>query len=162
LVGRLEEALETMQRAHEVLGRLAQENPNVLQFQSQKASAEIYSASLLNKMGRRGEALHAYERALASLERLSQKSGSDHYNIACAHACLAPLITAAPGTSQSRHEQAARHLDQAMAALRQSLETGYRLRDAMTDDPDVEPLRSRADFQRLMMDLVFPVDAFAR
>ena len=29
-------------------------------------------------------------------------------------------------------------------------------------DPDFDPLRSRPDFQALLMDLAFPVDPFAR
>jgi hypothetical protein len=31
-----------------------------------------------------------------------------------------------------------------------------------TGDPDLKPIRSRADFQALMMDLVMPVEPFAR
>jgi tetratricopeptide (TPR) repeat protein len=161
-LGRLDEALDTMKRAQEVLDRVARENPNVLQYQYRKASAEIYTASLLNAMGRRLEAHTAYEHALLSNEQLLRKDGLVHYNIACAHACLASLISTEPGPpTPSRRDRASQHLDQAMTALHQAVESGYRNLRNISSDPDLALLRSRADFRQLMMDLAFPADAFA-
>jgi len=161
-LGRLDEALDSMKRAQQVLDRVARENPNVAQFQTRRADAQIYTASLLNQMGHRGEAMNAYEQVLESYERLVHKNANTVYNIACAHACLASLISADPGSSQSRRGLAARHLDQAMSALYQAVQTSYRNRSLMTTDPDLSPLQSRPDFQQLMMDLAFPGDPFAK
>jgi serine/threonine-protein kinase len=121
-----------------------------------------FIASLLNQMGRRDEAARAYERALARHEALVHKNGTDLYNLACAHACLASLISADPfGRTPARRLEAARHLDAAMAALRDTVDAGHRPYDVFASDPDLAPLRSRPDFRRMMMDLAFPDDPFA-
>jgi tetratricopeptide (TPR) repeat protein len=159
-LGRLDEALDTMRRAQQVAERLARENPQVNHYQRSRAFSQIVTASLLNEMGRRGEATTAYERALESYESLASKNASVIYNMACAHACLASLLAGEPGPSPSRRALAARHLDQAMASLRQAAEAGYRDRRSIAEDHDLDPLRSRPDFRRLMMDLAFPDDPF--
>ena len=44
--------------------------------------------------------------------------------------------------------------------LRRAVSAGYRKRNFMRIDPDLDPLRSCPDFQLLMMDLEFPDDSF--
>jgi hypothetical protein len=46
--------------------------------------------------------------------------------------------------------------------LRRALERGYRNVNLIRKDPDLDPLRSRPDFQALLLDLSFPADPFAR
>jgi serine/threonine protein kinase len=161
-LGRLDEALAVRERARNVLDRVADENPNVLQFQSWRASSQIYTASLLLQMGRRGEALEAYKLALERYERLSQKTPRDRYDIACAHARIASLIAAELGRAQSSPAEARRHVDLAIAALRQAIEDGYRDVHTVSTDNDLDPLRSRPDFQQLIADLAFPDNPFAK
>jgi hypothetical protein len=48
-----------------------------------------------------------------------------------------------------------------VAYLRQAIETGYRDLRLITGDHDLNPLRSRSDFQQLKMDLAFPDNLFA-
>ena len=48
-----------------------------------------------------------------------------------------------------------------MDTLRRAIAAGYRPVDWMRRDPDLAPLRSRPDFQLLMMDLSFPAEPFA-
>jgi hypothetical protein len=50
----------------------------------------------------------------------------------------------------------------AMEWLRQAIAGGYRKPTVLQTDSDLDPLRSRPDFQLLMMDLEFPYDPFAR
>jgi len=162
-LGRLDEALLTMRQAEEVLDRVARDNPDVAQYQSMKANQQLISASLLDQMGHRGEAMTAYEQALATYERILHPAAGYSYNMACAHACLASLISTEPGElSPSRRAEAARHLDQAMAALHRAVQGGYRQVGLATRDPDLAPLRSRPDFQQLMLDLAFPTNPFAK
>ena len=40
--------------------------------------------------------------------------------------------------------------------------TGRRELTILRTDPDLDPLRSRPDFQALMLDLAFPAESFAR
>jgi hypothetical protein len=49
-----------------------------------------------------------------------------------------------------------------MGVLRRAIAAGYREVDWMQRDPDLDPLRSRPDFQLLMMDLAFPAKSFAQ
>jgi hypothetical protein len=49
-----------------------------------------------------------------------------------------------------------------MDLLRRAVGMGYRSRDAFRTEAALGPLRSRDDFQLLMMDLAMPADPFAR
>jgi hypothetical protein len=49
-----------------------------------------------------------------------------------------------------------------MEVLRRAVAVGYRDTVRMQRDPDLDPLRSRADFRSLMMDLAFPADPFSK
>jgi hypothetical protein len=49
-----------------------------------------------------------------------------------------------------------------IADLRRAVAAGYRNYAHMRKDPDLDPLRRRADFQQLMLDLAFPADPFTR
>jgi serine/threonine-protein kinase len=83
----------------------------------------------------------------------------DRYNLACVHAVLAG-IAAAPGSGMTASEGRA-EADRAMHWLRQAVDAGYRNVALMQRDHDLDPLRSRPDFQLLLMDLEFPDDPFA-
>lgn len=50
----------------------------------------------------------------------------------------------------------------AIEMLRRAVATGYRDVNWMRRDPDLDPLRSRSDFQVLLLDLAFPADPFTR
>ena len=54
------------------------------------------------------------------------------------------------------------HAERAMESLRLAVAAGYRKLEIIRTDRDLDPLRSRRDFQDLMMDLEFPDDPFAR
>jgi hypothetical protein len=48
-----------------------------------------------------------------------------------------------------------------MIELRRAADAGFRLVDDYRDDPDLNPLRDRADFRALLLGLEFPADPFA-
>jgi serine/threonine-protein kinase len=62
-------------------------------------------------------------------------------------------ITPAEGSTQ---------FDRAMVDLLRAVADGYRDLAFLRTTTDLDPLRSRPDFQLLMMDLEFPDDPFAR
>jgi serine/threonine-protein kinase len=80
--------------------------------------------------------------------------------LACTHAELAGLAGEA-GSGMTASEGRA-EADRAMEWLRRAVAAGYQHVALMRKDPDLDPLRSRPDFQLLMMDLEFPDDPFAR
>ena len=53
-------------------------------------------------------------------------------------------------------------LERAMEMLRRAVAAGYWDIAWMRRDPDLDPLRPRADFQVLLLDLAFPADPFTR
>ena len=49
-----------------------------------------------------------------------------------------------------------------MASLRRAIDAGFRMVTLLRTEEDFAPLRSRPDFQALLLDLDFPADPFAR
>jgi eukaryotic-like serine/threonine-protein kinase len=99
-------------------------------------------------------------RALALCNGLPPRSGRDLFETACCHAALARLAgRAASGVSADEAEiEAAR----AMESLVRAVAAGYRNANEIRIESALEPLRSRDDFRRLMSDLDFPAEPFAR
>ena len=158
--GKPVEALAAFERAIEILQKLADANPNVTQWQSGLAIDLAYVGSLAREAGRTAEAVASTRRAVAIWTRLSLRQGGALYNLACGHAQLAGLA-AAPGSGMTAAEGRA-EADWAMEWLRQAVAAGYRNVALMRTDRDIDALRSRPDFQLLMMDLAFPDKPFAR
>jgi serine/threonine-protein kinase len=97
---------------------------------------------------------------VAILERLPTLELPDLYNLACGYAKLAGIATSrGPGVTAADGRAEA---DRAMQWLHRAVARGYRNVALMRRDLDLDPLRSRPDFQLLMMDLEFPDDPFAR
>jgi hypothetical protein len=82
--------------------------------------------------------------------------------LACIRAQLSTLV-GRPGTAPSPAERAEidAEQDRAMAELRRAVAAGNRNLGWSQKDPDLDPLRDRADFQALVLDQVFPADPFA-
>jgi len=65
-----------------------------------------------------------------------------------------------PGSGLSADE-ARPEGDRAMMMLRRAVAAGYRNLRQMRGDKDLDPIRSRPDFQMLMLDVAFPDRPFA-
>jgi WD40 repeat protein/serine/threonine protein kinase len=63
-------------------------------------------------------------------------------------------------TERARREQATA-ADRAMAVLHRAVDAGWRDLAHMKQDRDLDPLRARPDFHRLILDMAFPTDPFA-
>ena len=59
-------------------------------------------------------------------------------------------------------EQVQRLQGKAVDAIKKAIGMGFRDRAVLDHEHDIDPLRSRPDFQLLLMDLAFPKDPFAR
>ena len=79
---------------------------------------------------------------------------------ACCHGALAGL--AGVSGSGVAAAEAAEQAGTAMAILRLADAGGFRDPDLLRVEPGLDPLRARADFRLLMMDLDFPAEPFAR
>jgi serine/threonine protein kinase len=162
-MGRLDEALLTMKQSKLVIDKVLQSDPDVPAYQSMSADVAINIAAVLYEMGRNAEAKAAYQQALVQHDRLTNKTVIDQFNIACLHGRVAAFVAAEPdGSTPARRAEVTHHLDQAMAALFATVEAGYRQHSKFAKDPDLDLLRSRPDFQQLLMDLAFPDNPFAK
>src|SRR5262249_33428101 len=100
-------------------------------------------ASSYSDLGRHAEALKLYEETLA---RRKVKLGPGHpstirtiYDIACTHALMI-------ATADNRTKQA----DTAMDWIRQAVAAGYKNVEHLKEDKDLDPLRGREDFRKLI------------
>jgi tetratricopeptide (TPR) repeat protein len=101
--------------------------------------------------------LRDIERAAAEADRLYQehpKTGSLLYNLACVHAVIAEVLAQDQQKPPEQNPQREAHALQALDLLRQAADLGYfrtphRL-DYLQRDPDLDVLRNREDFKRLL------------
>ncbi len=96
------------------------------------------------------------------MERLSslQPDGYNLYNLACFRSLLSG-IAAEPGSGLTSGEVSTLG-EQAVLALRRAVAAGFRDIGFMRRDTDLDPLRGRADFQMLLLDVGFPKNPFGR
>ncbi len=127
-----------------------------------------YQASLAESLLRFGQARLAehdfvgaradWRRAIALFKSAPILNGERVFFYAGCHAALSSLARQ-PGTEMSDSEGNA-EADQAMALLRRAAKMGYRNTVLYRNESALDPLRDRADFRLLMMDLTFPADPF--
>jgi serine/threonine-protein kinase len=159
LTGKPAEALAGFEHELAIRRKLAEADPSVRLRQTSIATCLGEMGGIHREAGRHAEAATAAREAVAILERLSILEPIDCYNLACGYATLAGIaIKPGSGMTAAEGRPAA---DQAMQWLHRAVARGYRNVAVMQRDHDLDPLRSRADFQLLMMDLQFPNDAFA-
>jgi serine/threonine-protein kinase len=158
--GKPVEALAAFERAIAIYRKLVDTDPSVILFQSRLALSFGQVGSIHRESGRPAEAATDLRQAVAIFEQLSTLEPTNRYNLACGHAQLAG-IAAVHGSGMTAAAARA-EADRAMQWLHHAVAAGYRNVALMQRDPDLDPLRSRPDFQLLMMDLQFPDDPFAR
>jgi serine/threonine-protein kinase len=158
--GKPAEALEHFERAIEIMQKLADANPDVIEWQTELANDLGFVGGIHKKAGRAALAVASLRGAVATLERLPSRRPPDLYNLACGHALLAGL-TAETGSGMTAGEGQT-EADRAMDWLRQAVAAGYRKLTYMRIDADLNALRSRPDFQLLLLDLALPDNLFAR
>ena len=114
---------------------------------------------VLQKCGWPAEAVSAFREAIAVLKGLADPTPGNVYDMACCRSLIAGAareagsgLTAAEGRAEA---------EQAVEGVRRALDAGFtELSWIRTGDPDLKPIRSRPDFQLLMMDLAFPTEPF--
>jgi serine/threonine-protein kinase len=158
--GRPTEALAAFEGSMAILQKLTESNPDVVQFQTDIALDLSQIGKIHTEAGRFSQAIAAHSRSAAILERQPTLAARDRYNLACTYSSLAD-IAAKPGSGLTAAEGQA-EADRAMEWLHRAVAAGYRNVALMRKDDGLDPLRSRLDFQLLMMDLEFPDAPFAR
>ena len=79
---------------------------------------------------------------------------NDLYNAACFLSCCVPLAEQDDQLPEAQRKPLAQtYADRAMTILRQAVQNGYKDVDHLKKDTDLDPLRSCADFRKLIADL---------
>ena len=91
-----------------------------------------------------GRAVDASARRIEDLPR----SPIEHYNAACFLSLVLGAVRGGKLPEAERDALARSLADRAMAQLTRAIDKGYRNIGLMRKDPDLDPLRSREDFQR--------------
>jgi hypothetical protein len=114
----------------------------------------------LQASGRAADAIAHYRQSLADLERLEKPTPIDLYDIACCRSLISGAASE-PGSGLT-DAQGQAEAQRAVARVRSAFEAGdTAVSWVRNGDPDLKPIRSRPDFQQLMMDMTFPVQPFA-
>ncbi len=107
----------------ELAERLAKDHPGVTECQEHLAKSSWEMGRFYQLSDQPARALPLLEKAVVLFARLTRTTGRPSY------------------------------ADQAMEALRLAVEQGYEDLARLKKDPDLDPLRERADFKRLLAEL---------
>jgi serine/threonine-protein kinase len=156
-LGRYAEAEQSARASIEVNEALSREIPSSPYYRMRSGWSYGILGKALLRAGSRGEGLAMLRKAAAILETSNEPW--DLYNRAC---FLALASTGAdPAEGPDAAERPRRDAAQAVAVIRRAIAMGHTDSSAWKNDPDFDSLRTRPDFQVLLMDLDFPADPFA-
>jgi len=146
------EAIPYYRRAIELLERLVRENPEVRTYPATLANTYCYLGQVLREAGKEPEASDVSQKALAWFERIDREGLAKPYDIACLRSLSSDLVRST-GKGPAAVERSRSMADQAMKALRQAVDGGYRDLAWIEIDTDLNPLRSRDDFKALITEI---------
>ena len=142
------EAIPYHRRSIELLERLVRENPEVRTYPLTLANTYCYLGQVLRQAGQEPEASDVSRKALALFERIDKEGLAKPYDMACIRSLSSDLVRST-GKDPAAVERSRRLADQAMEALRQAVDGGYRDLAWIEIDPDLDPLRSH-DYKPLL------------
>ena len=154
------EALTQLRKAQTIDAAPAKESANA-PFSAAGLADDLWRIGLaLSKLGDAAGAAAMVRRAIGQFEGLPSPDSADPYAFACARATLSAL--AGRAGSDVSAEEGRVEADRAMTLLRLAIDNGEFYPGRLQAEPALEPLRSRLDFQVLLMDLVMPAYPFVR
>jgi serine/threonine-protein kinase len=148
--GQPEEALRAYEKARVIQQKLVDANPTVTDFHRGLAATLSRLGILQQRAGRPAEAVASFRRAVALLEQLPSAGFQELYSLACYQALLAGAAVEGSGLTPDEGRAAA---DAAMATLGRAVAAGFRMAAHLRADTDLDALRQRDDFQKLLKDL---------
>jgi serine/threonine protein kinase len=145
--GRPEEAREAVQKAVELQQFVCAKTPQSAPDLRLLAGHHVALTDVQVAARKSTEALDSLRAARETLEKVPQPSAADYYQLACVCGRSSALL------EKERPEQARQQADQAVERLTQALRAGYKDAKHIKEDKDLAPLRSRADFNKLLAEL---------
>jgi eukaryotic-like serine/threonine-protein kinase len=158
--GKMPEARASYTSSCEILEPLIKVNPSVPDYPFLRMQALRGLGATQHAAGGVADAVATWRQAIAIGERLHPLTGEALSYLAGCHALLGG-IAGTTGSGLSTFEGTA-ELDRAIDSLRRAVAAGYHPVGWLEHDQDLTPVRSRPDFQSLMLDLSFPAEPFGR
>ncbi len=158
--GKLNNALAACERALAIREPLAEAHPEVTFYRAHLGETYLRLGQVRSDMRNSAGAVAAWKLACENFDANRFQSGELVFCRACCHACLAGLA-GRPGSGVSTAD-GPDQAEKALAALRQAVALGYRNSHAFRTESALDPVRNRSDFRALILDLVFPVEPFAK
>jgi serine/threonine-protein kinase len=157
-LNRPEDSIAAFERARGIHEALVKTYPDVDDYKSGLSFSLTGIARIYAGVGRAPEAVAATRRAIALRDAIPAATVETRFDLVRNHALLARL-SGNPRLGLSATEGSV-EADRAIAALRGAVAAGYRKLRQAQSDPDLEPVRSRSDFQMLVLDIAFPIHPF--
>jgi tetratricopeptide (TPR) repeat protein len=157
--GRNREALEAYRRAADAQRSALRRVPQSGQYQS-------FLVHHLTSLARVQRALGQADEAIATTmmrRELTSRNPNQLYEMARELSAFIPQLReerSRPDDSHHNHMAAPRISELAIEMLRQALETGFRDVRKLRTEPAFRSIRSRGDFQNLVLDMAFPSNPF--
>jgi tetratricopeptide (TPR) repeat protein len=162
-MGKPSEASSSFDKAIVVGRKLIAANPSVDWCRSDLAFTFRHRGITMQKCGRTADAVHDLREAIVIMQELKEPTPGNRYDSACVQSSLARLAAeAGSGLTPDEGRAAA---EQAIATLQRAFDAGWNNLSWMDKDHDLDPIRSRPDFQLLrmkMMDRQFPAEPFSK
>jgi serine/threonine-protein kinase len=158
-MGKRADAFVRFDEAHSAYRKLVEADPSASSLQSQLARTLLQLGIAAQKLNRPADAVSHFRQSIKVMRGLKGPSSTDIYDIACLHSLLAGV--ARDPRSGLTPEGGRAAMADAMATLHEAVAAGWHNPASLRDDPDLAPVRSRPDFQLLIMDLEFPPQPFA-
>jgi tetratricopeptide (TPR) repeat protein len=158
-MGKHADAFVQFDEASSAYRKLVEADPSAPSLQAELARTLLRAGIAAQKLNRPAEAVSHFRQSISVMRGLKSPSPTDLYDLACVQSLLAG-IAQDPRSGLTAVERRAAIAD-TMATLHEAVAAGWRNPTALRDDPDLAPLRSRPEFQLLIMDLEFPTQPFA-
>jgi eukaryotic-like serine/threonine-protein kinase len=154
--GKVTEGRSWFDQALEMRRRMAEAEPSASSNRSNLATTLRRSGIAMQQCGQMERAVSDFRQAIVALHEMTNPAAAEYYNLACYQSLLSgALLNWGSGLSAADGRAAA---DLAMSALWQAIAAGWKEASWAKADTDLDPIRSRADFQALMLDLGFPAN----
>jgi len=168
-LGRHEEAVSVL---HESITReraCLERDPTTAQYRQWLSNHYMNLGKSLRALGRKEDALAASRARFELLKQAPPEQCDDaiHYHVACEMAQIVPLVGRGkpePELTDAERAEKQAYADRAVDEFRLALADGYSDMALILRDEDLDPIRFREDFRRLVlgaMDRVMPSDPFA-
>jgi serine/threonine-protein kinase len=158
--GKPTEALESFDKGLLIQRQMVEADPSNASSRTSLANTLRHRGIAMQRCGRPADAVADFRQSIAILQGQKEPSPGDDYNMACAQSLLSGVAREAGSGLTAAEGRAA--ADAAMAALHRAVAAGWRDPAWAQFGPALVPIRSRPDFQLLLMDLAFPAEPFSK